>query len=166
MNLIIEGPDNAGKSTLIKFLEPHISGGVIHNTVDKDAESVLAKQSAELSLEGDKCYDRSAVISEYIYCSVLGRTPVIDINLDSIFALAKSTILVICLPSKHHVTGTTKEEMAGVKENISALYDAYDNLVDHLSIAKVPFVVYDWEANEPQEILDYIKARNDANWKA
>lgn len=165
MNLIIEGPDNAGKSTLIEFLKPHLVGSVIHNTVDKDAQSVLAKQSAELSRQGNTCYDRSAVISEYIYCSVLRRAPVIDINLDSIFRLAESTILVICLPAKHHVTGTTKEEMAGVKENISALYDAYDSLVDHLSIAKVPFVVYDWEANEPQEILDYINHRNEMEWK-
>ena len=62
MNITVEGPDNAGKSTLIKFIESHFKRSVVHNTVDKDSSSVLAKQAKELSLEGNLIYDRSAEI--------------------------------------------------------------------------------------------------------
>lgn len=165
MNIIVEGPDNAGKSTLIKFLESNLRRSVIHNTVDKDSSSVLAKQTQELSLEGNTIYDRSAVISEYIYCMVLKRAPVIDINLDSIFKLAENTILIICLPSIDKVLGTTKDEMEGVKENLRELYVEYDRLVDHLSVAGHHFVIYDYEAVEKEDVLEYILKRNEANWR-
>lgn len=165
MNIIIEGPDNGGKSSLIERLQPALKRTIIHNTVDKDAQSVLAKQSAEVSREGNILYDRSAVISEYIYCMVLSRAPVIDIDMASIFEIARNSVLVICLPSKEAVCGTSKDEMEGVKENIERLYDAYDRLVDFLAIEGVPFFIYNWQADSVDDVIGYINKRNELEWK-
>lgn len=166
MNIIVEGPDNAGKSTLIKFLESNLRRSVIHNTVDKDSASVLAKQAKELSLEGDVIYDRSAVVSEYIYCLVLQRTPVIPVNISHVADLCDSAIMVFCLPPLEKVLVTTKDEMPGVVENLQALYEQYDNLIDELVMMGKQFFVYDWTMEEDgaEAALDYINERNLKEW--
>ncbi|UOK16670.1 hypothetical protein HBKIJOIA_00069 [Salmonella phage S1] len=165
MNIIVEGPDNARKSTLIKFLEPHLGRSIIHNTVDKDAESVLAKQAAENALEGNSIYDRSAVISEYIYCMVLQRAPVIDIDIYSVAELVDNSITIFCLPPVAECLKTTKDEMPGVVENLQAIYDAYDKMVDELSCIGKQFFVFDWTIDSQEEVLEYINERIMKEWK-
>lgn len=167
MNIIIEGPDNAGKSTLIKFLESRTQRAVTHNTVDKDSLSVLGKQRKELSLEGNSIFDRSAVISEYIYCLVLGRAPVVKFNLSHVGDLCDNAIVIFCLPPLDKVLATTKYEMPGVVENLEALYNQYDNMVDELVMMGKQFFVYDWTMEEDgaEAALEYINERNDKEWK-
>lgn len=166
MNVIIEGPDNSGKSTLIKFLESNLRRSVIHNTVDKDSTSVLGKQAQELSLEGNIIYDRSAVISEYIYCLVLQRAPVIPFNISHVADLCDNAIVVFCLPPLDKVLATTKDEMPGVVENLEKLYNQYDNLIDELVMMGKQFFVYDWtiEADGAEAALEYINERNEKEW--
>lgn len=165
MNIIFEGPDNAGKSTLIEFIESHLRRGVIHNTVDKDTASVLGKQAKELSLEGNSIYDRSAVISEYIYCLVLQRAPVFPVNISHVADLCDNTIVVFCLPPLEKVLATTKEEMPGVVENLTALYNQYDNMIDELVLMGKQFYVYDWTFEGPELVLEYINERNNKEWQ-
>lgn len=166
MNIVVEGPDNAGKSTLIKFLESNLRRSVVHNTVDKDSDSVMAKQAKELSLEGDTIYDRSAVVSEYIYCLVLGRTPVIPVNISDVADLCDNTVMVFCLPPLDKVLATSKDEMPGVVENLEALYNQYDNLIDELVMMGKQLFVYDWTMEEDgaEAALDYINERNLKEW--
>lgn len=166
MNIILEGPDNAGKSGLAKFLESNLKRSVIHNTVDKDPESVLAKQAQENALEGDCIYDRSAVISEYIYCMVLQRTPVVHFSLSDVADLCDNAMVVFCLPPLEKVLATVKEEMPGVRENLEALYNQYDNLIDELVMMGKQFFVYDWtiEEDSAEAVLDYINERNLKEW--
>ena len=166
MNIIVEGPDNARKSTLIKFLEPHLGRSIIHNTVDKDPESVMAKQAKENALEGNSIYDRSAVISEYIYCMVLQRTPVININVSHVADMCDNAIVIFCMPPIEKVLATTKEEMPGVVENLEALYNQYDNLIDELVLMRKQFFIYDWTIEEdgPEAALEYINERINKEW--
>lgn len=166
MNIIIEGPDNAGKSTLIEFLKSHTGRSVIHNTVDKDPESVMAKQAKENALEGNCIYDRSAVISEYIYCLVLQRTPVININVSHVADMCDNAIVIFCMPPVEKVLATTKDEMPGVVENLEALYNQYDNLIDELVMMSKQFFIYDWTVEEdgPEAALEYINERINKEW--
>ena len=165
MNITVEGPDNAGKSTLIKFIESHFKRSVVHNTVDKDSSSVLAKQAKELSLEGNLIYDRSAVISEYIYCMVLGRAPVVDFNIHHVGELCDNTVVIFCLPPLERVLSTTKEEMPGVVENLHKLYTAYDNMIDELVCQGKSFFVYNFEIDTEEDVQQYIDERMLKEWK-
>ncbi|QDH45124.1 guanylate kinase [Salmonella phage SE13] len=166
MNIIIEGPDNAGKSTLIEFLKSRTGRSVIHNTVDKNPESVMAKQTKENALEGNCIYDRSAVISEYIYCLVLQRTPVVNINISHVADMCDNAIVIFCMPPVEKVLATTKDEMPGVVENLEALYNQYDNLIDELVLMSKQFFIYDWTIEEdgPGAALEYINERINKEW--
>jgi hypothetical protein len=74
--LIVEGPDGAGKTTLIKRLEPQLRWPVAERVVSKDAEAqVDLKAWVEENLETLKpkqlIYDRHRMISEPIYGPIL-----------------------------------------------------------------------------------------------
>lgn len=165
MNVIIEGCDNAGKSSLIKHLVSRTKLSTYHNVVDKNAASTLAKQAAEISREGNTIYDRSSVISEYIYSMVLGRAPVVPFNISDISELCNNAIVIFCVPPIDKVLATTKEEMQGVRENLCELYNAYDRLVDNLSVLNCEFFVYDWTMDEPEAVVDYISETHLKRWE-
>lgn len=165
MNVIIEGCDNAGKSSLIKHLVSRIELSTYHNVVDKNAASTLAKQAAEISRDGNTIYDRSSVISEYIYSMVLGRAPVVPFNISDISELCDNAIVVFCMPPIDKVLATTKEEMQGVRENLFELYNAYDKLIDSLALINSRFFIYDWTVDSPEAVLDYISETHLKWWK-
>ena len=160
MNIIIEGVDNAGKSSLIEHLMPYLIGSVVHRGFDADAQSVLAKQVDELSPTGNTCYDRSAVISGYIYDLVLGRTPVVKFNLDSVAEVCENTIVILCKPPLANCLATDKDEMPGVVDNHTKLFDAYGEVFYAMkNTYEVPFFTYDYTRNKPDDVVEYIISR-------
>lgn len=165
MNVIIEGTDNAGKSSLIEHLVSRIKFSVVHNTVDLDSASVLAKQAKEISRESNTLYDRSAVISEYIYRMVLGRPAIVKFDILSVKEVCDNAIVIFCIPPVEKCLASTKDEMQGVRENMYKLYEAYDRLVDTLNSMGAHFFVYDWTMDEPQSVLDYITESHAKWWK-
>ena len=73
----------------------------------KQKTAYEVKQAAENALEGNSIYDRSAVISEYIYCLVLQRTPVININISHVADMCDNAIVIFCMPPVEKVLATT-----------------------------------------------------------
>ena len=56
--------------------------------------------------------------------------------------------------------------MPGVVENLEALYNQYDNLIDELVLMRKQFFIYDWTIEEdgPEAALEYINERINKEW--
>lgn len=137
MSLIIEGPDGAGKSTLIKSLledlpqvklAPRFCTSVGGPVEDLWAEVMTG--ALDLTMPG-LIYDRHPMWSEYIYSHELGRgiapgflTPDAQQLAE---AMASACTVVVCLPSLERVRTNleAEEQMPGVAEHIDRIYEAY-----------------------------------------
>ncbi|QWY84927.1 polynucleotide kinase [Gordonia phage MScarn] len=137
MSIIIEGPDGAGKSMLLKSLLEDLpdmrpaprfctsTGGPVENLWAEVMTGALDLISSKL------IYDRHPMWSEYIYSQELGRdiapgflTPSARQLAD---AMVSATTVVVCLPSLERVRANleAEEQMSGVAEHIDRIYQAY-----------------------------------------
>lgn len=157
MNIIIEGCDNTGKSTLIRALLVVFPGvEVIHRTYIEDRLQVIENAKEELT-EGPRIYDRSSAISETVYCSALKREAVASFDVDYIRQLVNNNIIIFCRPPFHKVVESEKEEMEGVKENMRNIYDTYTNFFRGMDFAldlcPGAYLKYDWTSEGALEAL-------------
>lgn len=165
MRIYLEGPDGAGKSTLAKSLAEHYDLPYMH--LDKPANSaeMTAQHSHQMRKPG--VYDRTHAISEFVYANVLRREnalsgPVSEAMIDGLLAGCEGEALVImCLPSLSaviHAIGV-REEMAGVRENIIAIYGTYVNVLGLLAL-KYPkqLLLHDYVTTPEEAVFDSLVA--------
>lgn len=153
--IIVEGPDGAGKTTLIKQLMaqyPSIpmhdrasssgrEGGPIPNLYEWAHADVHSWSDTPLSF-----YDRHPLISEYIY------GPVIRGSVDPRFHgtslrrhLARRALVIVCLPPLSVVSASLSDErdMPGVTTHIRTIWTLYASLRATWPVAS-SIVFYDW----------------------
>lgn len=141
--IIVEGPDGAGKTTLVKHLAKELNGEAVisHGDIPKDPLQKMANAFVEYYkwIENPeeyplKIYDR-LLFSESVYGRVLrGRKYSPGFARSFRFMaehVAKLGIpVVFCLPDIHEVKANVQDEtspqMGGVKENIDSIYEAYE----------------------------------------
>lgn len=137
--LLLEGPDGAGKTSLLKKMVKRWDLDVMprfadtHGPKEDPYNRVYQDQIARGTL---RCgiYDRHPLISEYIYAPIVGRGIGHQFLWPSArqmrHQLAHDALLILCLPPldevKKNVART--EQMAGVVENIEAIYEQYQLL--------------------------------------
>lgn len=137
MSILLEGPDGAGKSTLIKQLLEDLPGTKLAPRFctstggpKDDLWAEVMMGALDLMLPG-LIYDRHPMWSEYIYSHELGRdiapgflTP--DAQRLS-EAMAVATTVIVCLPSLERVRANlgAEDQMPGVAEHIDRIYQAY-----------------------------------------
>lgn len=136
--IIVEGPDGAGKTTLIEQLKERYGLEVAPRVVTKGAEAMVdLKVWVEENLDQGFQYlifDRHRLISEYIYGPLLrkeqqpGFTDLIWSwrMLDRLYNDV-NPLIIYCLPSlevvKANVSGDPENEV--IAEHIEAMYAAY-----------------------------------------
>lgn len=163
-NLVIEGPDGAGKSTLIGQLReryPELpeptraatsTGGPVPNMtgwITTDAVATMVRQ-------GSRLYDRHPLISGPIYEPFCPQTfptsgPWYTYHLQRMRSIS---FVVVCLPAQDTVVDNLAAEpqLAGVKENIRHIWRKYHQLIDMGGI--VDFW-YDYEESDDFDTLCY-----------
>jgi len=145
--IILEGPDGAGKTSLMSTLldrfpniEEHArastsKGGPVDNIFDWAHNDVMSWEQQRLSF-----YDRHPMISEPIY------GPIVRDYVDPRFAsfegedlglrMLFDSLIIICLPSLEevvaNVTGNEQDQMSGVADNIGQIYAKYQLLLTAL----------------------------------
>jgi hypothetical protein len=135
--IVVEGPDGAGKSTLIKSLVEFTGLPVADRVVSKETEAMLDLQVwVDENLDTgfqDIIYDRYRLISEFIYGPVLrveqqpGFTDP-DWVLNSLAKFYElDPIIIYCLPPLDiiRVNLTGDEDNTRVVDHIDQLYTAY-----------------------------------------
>lgn len=162
MNICVEGPDNSGKSVLVKALSQIYDRPTLHATKMKSDADARSMFEAEVDDAGRLVLDRSQAISDYIYSKIV-RKQQSCFDYDDIVEVAEKTLLIICLPPKDLVLGDRKrEEMPGVRENHEALYDEYVTLAygDHDfhggSIDGNSVFVFDYTKHHMGDVIDWI----------
>lgn len=167
--IILEGPDNAGKSTLAKELQRRFkwpyrpAGGP-----PKSPEEIRGRQAAIeaiLTARQFAIIDRAPVISDTIYGVVLKR-PVLNFDQTDLDRFLKlGPCIIYCRPpnrilmqvAQGHVVKDheTVEHVEAVKRNAKECMDAYDELME-----RVPNKMYDWTGKyidtTMDELCDYI----------
>lgn len=135
--IIVEGPDGAGKSTLVQRLALDLDIPIAKRAVGVDTKALVdLKQWTEDNLRKgfhDTLYDRHRLISEPIYGMAMQRTePGFD-SLDWMLAMMSDfyhikPILIYCLPPKSVVIRNVWEgeaDNSAVNSKIEYIYNGY-----------------------------------------
>lgn len=136
--LIVEGPDGAGKTTLIEAIQEHFGDiEVAPRVVSKETKALVdLEQWVDTNLDGGfqyKIFDRHRLISQPIYGPIMGRTSHgfdklswLGPRLARLYREVKP-IIIYCLPDKstvmHNIVKDPSNEV--IAPRISSIYDAY-----------------------------------------
>jgi hypothetical protein len=143
-HVIVEGPDGAGKTTLIGKLAadwPRMT--IADRAVQSDGSRIpkldqwVIESANSAAARPKSIHDRHAIISEPIYGTLVRH------KLPGMFAqpwwvnvmmqrMAMHALLILCLPPLSHVRENVKgnegDQMSGVVDNIDAVWHAYNVL--------------------------------------
>lgn len=138
MSVIVEGPDGAGKTTLIRDLQdlfPELDlrprfctseGGPLEGV-----DLFRAVFTDEHLKQRHSLYDRHPMFSEYIYSHELGRPIASGFLTPSAQLLSRrlerDALVILCMPPLGAVRDnlSAEEQMPGVTEHIDRIYEAY-----------------------------------------
>ena len=137
MTIIVEGPDGAGKTTLISLIQHLYPDLEVHERFTRSVEGPypdIAERVYRSVRDRPTHYvhDRHPVISEYVY----GHTiPTRHVNVDFLKVsmkavrqrIANNSLVIWCLPPLERVRYNVEQEeqMEGVAEHIDKIYEGY-----------------------------------------
>ena len=167
--IIVEGPDGAGKSTLITKLVSDFGFNVYRSGGPKDAENMkrVVKEMALLALDPTTIYlcDRAPWISELVYSQALGREPVMPMDFFSpCFALSQriiycnlnDSVSMLSNMSREFKAHKPAEHTAQVVKNYQEICNLYDELIDEMEIAGMDIFGYDWMNGSYEDLTQWI----------
>jgi hypothetical protein len=155
MAIIVEGPDNSGKSTLCQLLHEKLCMPVLHAggpNATNDVALKCCKEQQEFLLN-NAILDRVTPISRQIYENRYGE-PELQDHLKKMLRTPFTT-LIYCRPpneklmdmSSHKVReGESGDHIHYVLENQHNFIELYDRLM-----AGVPHIAYDWTEGYNEE---------------
>lgn len=179
--IIIEGPDNAGKSTLINFLLENLGDRVVQATANKGPRDNLtdtvkdrvmyALMDAVASRGKPIVYDR-LFFSELVYSEALGRECKFNWEEQrhtTRVLTAISPPIVFCLPPRNTVVDgiTANHQMEGVRAHIGEIYDKYAALSN---LARPGITRYDFTRGPAAKdrvlrvVRTYLERRDRRTW--
>lgn len=138
-NIIIEGPDGSGKSTLVEHFSKELGLPIHTRAVDSRKGPIMPLAEwvdKDISMDWDHpwIYDRYPTISEPIYGKLVrGRVQPPFANesyLSNVNEVLYATALVVwCLPNlptvRENVRNNRTDQMPGVVANIARVHQAY-----------------------------------------
>lgn len=151
--IILEGPDNSGKSTLAAKLHRDLGIRVIHSI--KPSENWTSKMVYEHCLKQIApqtevaILDRVTAISEAIYGPICrGESALGNYQTEALLDLWQRPYTVVyCRPDDETILDNQgREQMPGVLENHKRIIEAYDRMMEDLGRFACPYVIhYDWK---------------------
>lgn len=161
--IVLEGPDNCGKTTLANALSSALDLPVVHS------EKPDFDNNGQLRLEWMArnpytIYDRASCISEAVYGPICRNGSVYGREHWQILSrfLSHNPFIIFCECSKSRALQFNgREDMEGVHENAEALYDRYREVmvkVEKISSHTQAVVYkYNYEVDSPNNIVQLCK---------
>ena len=158
--IVVEGPDNAGKSTLVRNLcETFDLREGKRGTDNRDdlwkvtvADTHRALHEAEVGTSPARVWDR-LFFSEFVYSKYTGRECEFSEHRKAFILKeleAKGYPIILCLPMKATVLKPNdRHQMAGVNENLEAIYDDYVEMMDWMPKQTI---FYNYQTESPDRI--------------
>lgn len=154
--IVLEGPDGAGKSTLIKAIEKRLGIEATHfggppKYIDELHERVAASRSAKL-------LDRYSPISEQVYGPIANRQWSIDV-MDT-YIQQNCKIVIYCKPRRSTLMRNkvrcleadkahkSEQHCKMVSDNFERVLDGYERTMRKIHRLGVNVYVYDYEEPE------------------
>lgn len=157
MNICIEGPDNSGKTTLVKELAYIYERPVIHAPRPESDEHAWGLFQDETQDSGTVILDRSQAMSGLIY-DIVVRNQLPLFGREHIEKLAECTLLIVCLPPLEDVLAENgREQMHGVASNHAKLYEAYKELANGGKIGHYSVFIYNWRIHTTTDVMNWIE---------
>ena len=163
MTIIIEGPDNSGKSTLGKKLAADLGYPYNHSIRPKstDSELQIYKHHTAQITPNLRVQDRCFAISDLVYGRVVRRTKSFS-NLHQKMLLDiyySRSLFIYCRPSDEAIMECNgREQMRGVVDNFPRVIKEYDDIfTEVIRFAKCNVIKYDWEKDRYSILLDRCK---------
>lgn len=161
MIIVIEGPDNSGKSTLATTLAKRLKGIYLKSEMVPATQLTLSGFH-EIALIADELYpfvicDRHPFISETIYSKVLGRGTSLEIRMDWLPVDGK---VIFCCPPTAMVVNSIheREQLDGVVGNINQLITEYAGCYNYLRKHHPDTVCsYDFVFDSLDSLISWIK---------
>jgi hypothetical protein len=175
--LIVEGPDGAGKTTMVNRLEKHLEWPVSPRVVSKETEGTAdLKDWVERNVKKgfqQTIFDRHRLLSEPIYGPVLRGTSQYREFYDvswftkqmGMFIQAQP-IIIYCLPSIETVMLNLvgDDDNLAVVGSIDRIYRGYVSQYAMLSASDYTATwLHDYTTDSPQAVLDWVDAELEAN---
>lgn len=151
--IILEGPDNSGKTQLSLDLHRMFGWPVEHSSkpdliayAGHDKEFMAFMHSVQHLSPKALIRDRTYVISENVYGPIVrGGSALGLFQEQALKYLANTqTPIVYCRPPNKLIMATTKKEMKGVRENHEAIIQRYDKIMDTLEVCGAFVLRYDY----------------------
>lgn len=151
MNIILEGPDCSGKTTLSKALVGKLRCEYVH--LDSKTQHKTYKNVLEHDNEY-KVIDRHWP-SELVYGLTFRNGPTLNINEMINYCDKKRTLYIVCLPPKELVEKHFNKRLA--KEEFNTVDKVYD-LYAAITGAWKGFQKYDYTQHTIKEVMQYINS--------
>lgn len=162
--IILEGPDNSGKSTLGKKLAKKFDL-VLRHSIRPDKSLVtheVLKHSRDQLIPSRVIQDRVYAISEYVYGTIIrGKTALGPFHAQALRDLySRDHLIIYCRPSKKTILNNKgRDQMEGVLDNHEAIIDEYDEVVVDINRYSNNWVItYDWEVMPFDYIVERVAA--------
>ena len=166
--IVIEGPDGAGKSTLVEHFEKAMGVTREPRAVSSDAESLVPIGDyiiTELGKGyGNRVYDRFALVSSPIYSMLPNPTftaPMTDLEWlteqwNQFYYLRPQ--VVVCLPPFDVAWNNVKDDPKNqvVLDHFFSIYSLYQNFI---ATARHPMSLWVWDYTAPTADPDYFTRR-------
>jgi hypothetical protein len=167
--IVVEGPDGAGKTTLINDLTRDLNRTKFHTGGPKDRMDLMMSMIHKIDLvKKDVIFDRVPYISDPIYCSIYDRKSVLTPEFISSRLRELNPIIIYCRLKKpadmfNSIDHSKKEHkseehMLQVKSKYYSIVAAYDNEMERLTSLGFTVFKYNWKPNYGyQDLLRKIK---------
>lgn len=157
MIIVVEGPDNGGKTTLAQYLAKQLRAVFVKVERPRRAVDLTAYQNileVARSYSGIVVTDRHVAISEPIYGKIVRGGHDLK-EADILLCLDRLDAVIYCRPPIERIIATISEraQMEGVVENTTAIVQAYDDWYNE-NLSRFRFIGhYDYTEDDSRVVL-------------
>lgn len=157
--IILEGPDNSGKTTLGTQLNKKLGWDYEHSGRLKRPMSSIAHSTIQLR-NRPVIQDRVYAISEYVYSRALGRPSDLDLKDVMTDFMSRDYLVIYCRPPTHVIKDNQgRDQMEGVIQYHQQIIDEYDFLMPELNrFAQCKVFTYDYTTMSIDMVLERARA--------